>query len=142
MVGRKGIILHTSDGGATWSPEKSGSDADLMSVSVIKPYGVIGMQLEDVTSGTGAQMHVVRPGSLVATVVPGSPAEKAGLLKGDIVVAIDGTSVKDTEEVIGRIFAMKPGTKAAVGYIRNGNVGTTDVIVGDGSKPFPTASRH
>ena len=142
VVGHSGIILHTDDGGSTWTQEKSGTSSDLMSVSVVKPYGVIGMQLENVTSGTGAQMHIVRPGSIVDQVVPGSPAERAGLTKGDIVVAIDGQPVKNTQALIEKIFVMKPGTEAAIGIIRSGKEETRNVIVADGSKPFPSAGQR
>jgi len=140
IVGDGGIILHTQDGGDHWSQQKSGADADLMSVCVVKPYGVIGMQLQDVTSGTGAQAHVVRPGTLVMSVVPNSPAEKAGLEKGDIIVAVNGSPVNNTEELIGEIYPMKPGIEASVSYIRNGKEATTNVVVADGSKPFPSAA--
>jgi photosystem II stability/assembly factor-like uncharacterized protein len=141
-VGHGGVILHTEDGGSTWSQQKSGTDSDLMSVGVVKAYGVIGLQLEDVTSGKGANTHVVRPGSLIGDVVPGAPAENAGLKKGDILVELNGNPVKNTDEFVDAIFAMKPGTDARVGYIRNGKEETADVIVADGSKPYPSAARH
>lgn len=138
-VGHDGIILHTQDGGSTWLQEKSGTNVDLMSVCVVKPYGVIGLQLEDVTSGTGAKAHVVRPGAKIGAVVPAGPAEQAGLKIGDIIVALNGNPVKNTAEFVSSIFVLKPGTVAKVGYIRNGKEETADVIVGDGSKPFQAA---
>jgi photosystem II stability/assembly factor-like uncharacterized protein len=140
-VGHAGIILHTEDGGSTWSQEKSGTNVDLMSVCIVKPYGVIGLQLQDVTSGTGAQAHVVRPGAKIAAVVPAGPAEQAGLKIGDIIVTLNGNPVKNTAEFVSSIFISKPGTVAKVGYIRDGKEETADVIVRDGSKPFPTAAR-
>ncbi len=139
-VGHGGVILHTGDGGNTWTQEKSGSDADLMSVYVVKQYGVLGMQLENVTSGTGAQEHIVRQGTLIEMVVPNSPAEKAGLLKGDIIVTLNGQPVKDTAEFISEIFVTKPGTPVTIGFLRNGHQETKTAIVADGSKPFPTAT--
>ena len=138
-VGHKGVILHTDDGGNTWSQEKSGSDSDLMSVYVVKQYGVLGMQLENVTAGTGAQEHIVRPGSLIDAVVPGSPSEKAGLLKGDIIVALNGQPVKDTAQFVGEIFTTKPGTQVTIGFLRNGKERTANATVADGSQPFPSA---
>jgi hypothetical protein len=139
-VGHGGVILHTEDGGNTWTQEKSGSDADLMSVYVVKPYGVLGMQLENITSGTGAQEHIVRQGTLIDMVVPNSPAEKAGLLKGDLIVTLNGQRVKDTAQFIEEIFVTKPGTGVTVGLIRNGREETRNVIVADGSKQFPTSA--
>jgi S1-C subfamily serine protease len=113
-----------------------------MSVCVVKPYGVVGLQLQDVTSGTGAKEHVVRPGARISAVVPAGPADQAGLKAGDILVALNGNPVKNTAEFVSSIFAMKPGSVAKVGYIRNGNEETMNVIVGDGSKPFPSPARH
>ena len=142
VVGHGGIILHTEDGGRTWSQEKSGTNADLMSVCIVKPYGVIGLQLQDVTSGTGAKEHVVRPGAKIGAVVAGGPAEQAGLKVGDIIVTLNGSPVKNTAGFVSSIFVVKPGTVAKVGYIRDGKDETADVIVGDGSKPFPSAAHH
>jgi hypothetical protein len=141
-VGHAGIILHTQDGGSTWSQEKSGTNVDLMSVCVVKPYGVIGLQLEDVTSGTGAQAHVVMPGSKIGAVVQGGPADSAGLKVGDIIVSLNGNPMKNTADLVSSIFVLRPGSDAKLVYIRNGQLETIDVIVGDGSKPFPSAARH
>jgi S1-C subfamily serine protease len=138
-VGHGGVILHTEDGGNTWTQEKSGSDADLMSVCVVKPYGVLGMQLENVTSGTGKQEHIVRDGALIDSVVPNSPSEKAGLMKGDIIVSLNGQPVKDTTQFIEAVFVTKPGTGVTVGFLRKGKAESTNAIVADGSKPFPSA---
>ncbi len=139
-VGHGGTILHTEDGGITWSQEKSGTNVDLMSVCVVKPYGGIGLQLQDVTSGTGAQAHVVMPGSRIGAVVPGGPADKAGLKVGDIIVELNGNPMKNTADLVSSIFALKPGTDARLVYLRNGQPKTVDVIVGDGSKPFASAA--
>jgi len=141
-VGHDGIVLQTKDGGSTWLQEKSGTDVDLMSVCVVKPYGVIGLQLMDVISGTGAKAHVVRDGSKIGAVVPGGPADQAGLKIGDILVALNGNPVKNTADFVSSVFALKPGTAARVGYLRNGKEGTADVIVGDGSKPFQSPAHH
>jgi hypothetical protein len=139
-VGHAGTILHTEDGGNTWSQEKSGTNVNLMSVCVVKPYGVIGLQLHDVTSGTGAQAHVVMPGSKVGAVVQGGPADKAGLKVGDIIVSLNGNPTNNTADLVGSIFALKPGTVARLVYIRDGKLETSDVIAGDGSKPFQSVA--
>jgi S1-C subfamily serine protease len=98
------------------------------------------MQLENVTSGTGAQEHIVRDGSLIDAVVPNSPSEKAGLMKGDIIVTLNGQPVKDTAQFIEAVFVTKPGTEITVGFLRKGKEQSTNAIVADGSKPFPSAA--
>jgi hypothetical protein len=44
--------------------------------------------------------------------------------------------------LLDEIFALKPGTHASLVYIRNGKEETVDVIIADGSKPFPSPARH
>ncbi len=141
-VGKGGTILHTEDGGSTWSQQKSGSDAELQSVSFVRPYGVIGFQLEDLPSPAGARVHVVSSGTFISYVVPDGPADKAGLKKGDIIGALNGNPARNTGELLDEIFALKPGTHASLVYIRNGKEETVDVIIADGSKPFPSPARH
>jgi len=59
-------------------------------------------------------------GALVEQVVPGHAAEKAGLLHGDIIIAVDGQPISDTRELIDTISSMPPGTKVGLGIVRSG----------------------
>jgi photosystem II stability/assembly factor-like uncharacterized protein len=135
-VGKAGTILHTDDGGVTWSPQKSGTDTELQSISIVKSYGVIGLQLKDVPGPADPRTHVPSTVVHVVSAVPGGPAESAGLKAGDMIVALNGNPVKSTDDVVSGIFVLKPGTDARLSYIRDGKDGTADVIVGDGSRPF------
>ena len=135
-VGKAGTILHTDDGGVTWSPQKSGTDTELQSISIVKPYGVIGLQLKDVPGPADPRTHVSSTVVRVVSAVPGGPADSAGLKAGDMIVALNGNPVKSTDDVVSGIFVLKPGTDARLSYIRDGKDGTADVIVGDGSRPF------
>jgi S1-C subfamily serine protease len=60
-------------------------------------------------------------GALVQEVAPGSPAAKAGLRPGDLVVAIDGQSVADYGELGARIRAHKPGDQVTLKVVRGGS---------------------
>ncbi len=135
-VGKGGIILHSEDGGNTWSQQKSGTSAELQSITIVKPYGVIGLQLNDLPGPADPRTHVPSPVVHVISAVPGGPADNAGLKAGDIIVALNGNPMKSTDDVVSGIFVLKPGTDARLSYIREGKDGTADVIVGDGSKPF------
>jgi S1-C subfamily serine protease len=97
---------------------------------------VIGLQLKDVPGPTDARTHIVSSVVHVISAVPGGPADNAGLKAGDIIFALNGNPVKDTDDVVSGIFVLKPGTYARVSYIRDGKDGMADVIVGDGSRPF------
>ena len=136
IVGRNGVILHTENGGSTWSQEKSGTTTELQSISIVKPYGVIGLQLKDFPGPANPSTHVPSTVVHVISAVPGGPADNAGLKAGDIIVALNGDPVKNTDDLVSGIFVQKPGTYARLSYIRNGKDGTADVIVGDGSRPF------
>jgi serine protease Do len=66
-----------------------------------------------------------------------SPAEKAGLKKGDIIVAIDGKKVNDSSELTSIVVDLPPGKTADVKYLRDGKEGTTQITVGDRKNLVP-----
>jgi serine protease Do len=59
-------------------------------------------------------------GALISQVQPGSPAERAGLAPGDVILSIDGKRVEDSRDVQFRIAAIAPGTKVKLGIFRDG----------------------
>ncbi|HUM06806.1 MAG TPA: Do family serine endopeptidase [Terriglobales bacterium] len=75
-------------------------------------------------------------GVTVSNVVAGSPAEQAGLKIGDTITAVDGKELKSGDELVADIAARKPGSKAAVTYVRNGKKQDATVIIADRSKLF------
>jgi serine protease Do len=60
-------------------------------------------------------------GALVGDVTAGSPAEKTGLQKGDIVVALDGKPITDSNQLRMSISMMEPGDTAHLKVWRNGS---------------------
>jgi putative serine protease PepD len=69
-------------------------------------------------------------GSVVATVVPGGPAEKAGLRQGDKVTAINDKPVLSSDDVSAAVNALKPGEQAKLSVIRGGDRRTLTVELG------------
>lgn len=71
-------------------------------------------------------------GYKVEIVTPGYPAASAGILPGDVIVAVDGTSVKglDTSEALKMIAQKKDGEVANIALNRNGEAKTIAVTVG------------
>ncbi|ACY17280.1 DegQ family serine endoprotease [Haliangium ochraceum] len=59
-------------------------------------------------------------GVLVSDVSAGSPAAKAGLQRGDVIVSVDGNSVADSSNLRNRIAARKPGTTVQLDVLRDG----------------------
>jgi serine protease Do len=70
-------------------------------------------------------------GALISQVLPGSPAEKAGLKQGDIIVEFNGKEI-DTFHDLPKVVNVQPvGSKAKVKFIRDGKSDTTTVILGE-----------
>ncbi|NLB24809.1 MAG: RIP metalloprotease RseP [Clostridiales bacterium] len=55
----------------------------------------------------------------LSEVKAGSPAEKAGLLEGDKIVSVDGTTIKKWEDVVGIVSSKEPGDEVVLGIKRN-----------------------
>ena len=75
--------------------------------------GYLGVTMAPATGG--------QDGALVQEVASGSPAERAGVRVGDLVVAIDGKAVENYSELGARIRAHKPGDKITLKVVRGGN---------------------
>jgi hypothetical protein len=89
----------------------------------------LGIQGEDVGDDLRAQLDL--PGGvLVADVTPGSPAEKAGLKKSDIVVKLDGRPLKDADGLAQFMGSAKAGQEVAVTVLRKGKEQTMKVTLG------------
>jgi serine protease Do len=70
-------------------------------------------------------------GALVADVVNGSPADKAGLKRGDVIVAYNGREVGDTHALPRMVAATPVGEKAEVTVIRGGETKELTVTIGE-----------
>ena len=101
---------------------KSGGDA------VKRPW--LGAKLQAVTPEIADSMGLKRPaGALIASVTPASPAARAGLKAGDVIVAVDGQQVDDPNAFDYR-FATKPlGGAASLGVLRGGHDVTAAVAL-------------
>lgn len=70
-------------------------------------------------------------GALVERVTPGSPAEKAGLQKGDFIVELDGAHIRDHNQLMNLIATFKPGTSVAIKLFRAGEEKLVRVKLGE-----------
>ncbi|MGH9666401.1 MAG: PDZ domain-containing protein, partial [Bryobacteraceae bacterium] len=70
-------------------------------------------------------------GVLVADVTKGGPADKAGLQRDDIILALDEKPVKDGEDLINRVADMPIGSATKVGVDRSGKKMAFSLTVGD-----------
>ncbi len=98
--------------------------------------GSIGVQFNAVPNPAVARVYGVTSGVTIADVTPNGPADKAGLKTGDTIVSVNGKSIKDGDELVADISALKPGTTAKLGYVRNGKTSTAEVTIADRAKLF------
>jgi serine protease Do len=74
--------------------------------------------------------NVVDQGILVTTVVPGSPADLAGIQKGDLVLAVDSRRLGSALEFSSLVRQAPPGTSLGVSYIRHTSMASARIQVG------------
>jgi Do/DeqQ family serine protease len=84
--------------------------------------GRLGVVVQAVTPDVAARLGLpeVR-GGLVGEVEPGSPAERAGIRKGDVIVAFNGTPVPDGNSLRNMIASTQPGTEVTLTIFRDGH---------------------
>ncbi|MBL8215216.1 MAG: Do family serine endopeptidase [Bryobacterales bacterium] len=80
-------------------------------------------------------------GVLVDVVAPGGPAEKAGLKPDDIIVAINGKSVKDGDDLVSRVSDMPVGTEATLTVDRAGKKMDFKLKIADREEVFANDPR-
>jgi putative serine protease PepD len=89
--------------------------ADQLIKNGVATYPVIGVSLNMNYTENGAQVATTGRG-----ILPESPAEKAGLRGGDVIIEIDGKEIYSPEELIVSIRAKNVGDRVTLGYLRDG----------------------
>jgi serine protease Do len=79
----------------------------------------------------------VTDGVFVQSVAPGGPSDKGGIKEGDIIVAINGKSVRDGGELVNTVTATPVGSALNVTVARNHQRENIKVVVGDLAQIFP-----
>jgi len=93
--------------------------------------GQLGVLVQDVTQELAKQFGLPKTeGVLVSQVNKGSPAEKAGIQPGDVIVRYQGRETKTVRELRNMVAGTLPGTKASVVIVRGGKEQTLNVAVG------------
>ena len=98
--------------------------------------GWIGVEPQDITPELAESFGLSRKsGAIIAGVLKGGPADKAGIKPGDILVSVDGKPVADTTEMLNLIAQLTPGNKAKMTVLRKSREATLDVVVGKRPRP-------
>ena len=93
--------------------------------------GWIGVQIQPVTSDIADSLGLKKAaGALVSEPQRDSPAAKAGIESGDVIMSVDGTPVRDARELARRIGTMNPGTTIKLGLFHGGQEKTVTLTLG------------
>ncbi len=98
--------------------------------------GSIGITFDAVQNPAIARVYGTGTGVTVSSVVPGSPADQAGLKTGDTITAVDGRAVSKGNDLVSDIASRKPGSKVKLAFIRNGKAQDAIVTIADRAKLF------
>ncbi|WP_409433231.1 Do family serine endopeptidase [Litorimonas sp. RW-G-Af-16] len=94
--------------------------------------GRIGVSIQNITPELREAMGLTSlNGALVGDVVDGTPAEKAGLKRGDVVIEFNGEDVLDSSDLRNAVGLVQPGTRADITFMRDGKRRTTRIEVAE-----------
>jgi S1-C subfamily serine protease len=100
--------------------------------------GWIGVEVQEITPAVAESFRLrSTQGALIATVLRGGPADKAGVKPGDVLVEVEGRPVPDPSTMLNVIAALAPGNVARMKLQRAGR--DVDAAVTVGRRPKPQA---
>lgn len=98
--------------------------------------GWIGVEPQDVTPEIAESFGLQqKSGAIVAGVLQGGPADKAGIRPGDILVSVNGEDIGDTTKLLNVVAQIKPGATAKVHVVRKGKELNLNVVIGKRPPP-------
>ena len=108
--------------------------------------GRLGVRIQPMTKELAQSFRLKEPdGALIALVEPGSPADKAGLKPGDVVLEYNGQPIDDTNKLPRLVAATKPGQSATLRIWRDGKAEevkfTAAELVADAKPAKPAAEK-
>ncbi len=90
----------------------------------------LGVGLADLPEDRSRMFYPAEYGALVARIEPKSPADKAGLNEGDVIMAVDGQKIEDSAALMRSVSAMNIGDKAKVTVNRRGQTKELTITLG------------
>ncbi|MGV7208206.1 Do family serine endopeptidase [Oxalobacteraceae bacterium A2-2] len=111
------------------STAKTVMEAIIKSGHVVR--GWIGVESQEITPELAATFGLTRQsGAIIAGVVRNGPADKGGIRPGDILVAVDGKPVADTNQMMNLIAQLVPGEAATMTILRKNKEAKLELKVG------------
>jgi serine protease Do len=104
--------------------------------------GWLGLAIQDMNEDLARSFGVNKAdGILIAEVTKGSPAEKAGVQQGDILLSLNGDKVTDVTGLRNRIAMTPPGSKVSLQVFREGRKKAIRVVIAEQPADFSRATR-
>jgi len=98
--------------------------------------GYIGVEPQDVTPELAEAFKLPRKdGAIIAGVMRGGPADKAGVKVGDILFEVEGRPVTNTASMLNLIAQLEPESRARFRFVRDGRELDLQILVGKRPKP-------
>lgn len=103
----------------------------------LREYGTVqrallGIELEDVSNAYAEEVGLAKAdGVIVRGVTPNSGAADAGIERGDVIVRIEDSPIRDVPALKETIGRFRPGTTVRLGYVRDGRLSTVRVVLKD-----------
>ncbi len=93
--------------------------------------GWIGVEVQEITPELAESFNLPRDGGvIIAGVLNGGPADRAGVKPGDILAEINGAPVADSATMLSQIAALPPGKAATLKVVRNRTQTKLQVVIG------------
>ena len=91
--------------------------------------GYLGVQVKELSTQLKEYFEVDN-GVLVEEVMKDSPAEKAGIKAGDVIVSISDRKIEDYHDLIRTVNYYNPQEKVSISYVRKGDTKKSNVVLG------------
>jgi membrane-associated protease RseP (regulator of RpoE activity) len=113
--------------------------AAIVAVSSVPPAGHaqstggawLGVTTQDLDDDLREGIDYTGRGVLVARVIADSPADRAGIRKGDVIVSLNSRTVDTPEDLVREVRAATPGQRVSLRIVRDGDTITETVTLGD-----------
>lgn len=105
--------------------------------------GWLGLSLLGIGPVIAARMNLDRPGGAIVNIsVPGAPAYKAGIRRGDIILSCDGAPVESNEDLFLKTYSGRPGDVVELIYQSKGVKKTIKVKLAERQTALERALYH
>ncbi len=148
VIGINSLIVSASQGSEGMGFAIPSNMAKGISESLIQHgkvvRGFMGVNIQDVTPDMAKSLKLKEQakGAIVTDVVPGGPAEKAGVEQGDIVIKFGGKSIENVTQLRNIVAATNPGSTVKITILRNQKEMELELTVGDLTKAQKEVQRQ